>query len=487
MHKSIATMAEESLKKKAADGLFWSGLSSVVQQVLNLMFGVFLARILSESDYGMANLLAVFVALSYLIQEGGFRVALINKKNATYEDFNSVFWTSFLVGLTLYISFFFAMPLFADFFNEPDLTALGRFQFLGVLAASVSIVPSGILTKNLKNKQLAKSAFMAVVLSGSLGLTLAINGFAYWGIAAQSVCYVAVNMIFMWIYCGWKPSLKISFKPVKEMLPFSIKLLMSNIFTSLGDNIFSFVIGKAFNKFQVGIYAQGAKWTTLTQQTISNALDGVSQPLLVKAEERQLQVFNKLMRFCVFVSFPCLLGFAFIAPEIIPLAIGDKWIPSVAILQILCVWGAFYPLNQLYTKQLLTKNKSGWLMWITIAKCLIQIAVVLYTLNRGLEFVALGYVIVSLVFLIVMHFCVSSLTGLTVVQVIKNISPYLLAALCSIFAAWWVSGFVSNIYAVIALKIVITGVLYVGSLYVTGSVILREAMGYVRDRLLRHK
>ena len=296
------TPKPENLKKKAADGLFWSGLGSVTQQVLNLMFGVFLARILSEDDYGMANLLAVFIALSYLIQEGGFRVALINRKNVSYDDYNSVFWTSFLIGLTLYLIFFFTMPLLAGFLNEPDLIPLGRFQFLAVLAASISIVPSGMLTKELKNKCLAKSSFAAVVISGTLGVTLACNGFAYWGIAAQSVCYVTVNMLCMWFYSGWRPSFKFSFKPVLEMLPLSIKLLISNIFTSIGDNLFTFIIGKSYNKYQVGIYAQGAKWTNLGQQTISNALEGVAQPVLVKAAENEKTlVFNKLMRFaCLF-------------------------------------------------------------------------------------------------------------------------------------------------------------------------------------------
>ena len=75
-----------------------------------------------------------------------------------------------------------------------------------------------MLTKELKNKCLAKSSFAAVVISGTLGVTLAYNGFAYWGIAAQSVCYVAVNMMFMWFYSGWRPSFKFSFKPVLEML-----------------------------------------------------------------------------------------------------------------------------------------------------------------------------------------------------------------------------------------------------------------------------
>lgn len=474
----------ENLKKKTADELFWSGLGSVGQQVLNLMFGIFLARILSESDYGMANLLAVFVTLSYLIKEGGFRVALINRKNVTFDDYNSVFWTSLLVGLLLFLIFFFLMPLFADFLNEPELTALGRFQFFGVLISSLSTVPNAILTKTLKNKLIAKSTFVAVVVSGSLGVTLAYNGFAYWGIAAQNNCFVAVNMICMWVYSGWKPKWKFTFKPVLEMLPFSIKLLISNIFTSLGDNLFTFIIGKSYNKYQVGIYAQGAKWTTLGQQTIHTALEGVAQPVMVKAADNEKAlVFNKLMRFCVFVSFPCMLGFGFVSPELIPLVIGDKWIPSVAVLQILCIWAAFYSTYHLYNKQLLSCGQSGALMWITIFRCVAQILTLFFTLSHGLEWIAVGYVSVNLLFLVVIHIITRRFINITVIQVVKNIAPYLLAAVCSIGAAWWVSSFVSNVYAIIVVKITVTAALYVGSLYVSGSVMLRETIGYVKEHI----
>ncbi|MCQ2973202.1 MAG: lipopolysaccharide biosynthesis protein [Bacteroidales bacterium] len=470
----------ENLKKKAANSLFWSGISSVIQQVLNLAFGIFLARLLSESDYGMVNLLAVFIGMAYLIQEGGFRVALINKKDATHEDYNSVFWTSFFIGVFLFLVLFILTPTLANFFNEPELIKLGRFQFLGFLIASLSTIPWAILTKNLKNKEIAKSTFIAIVISDTLGLILAINGFSYWGIASQSVCYVLVLTISMWFYCPWHPSFKISFKPVLKFLPFSIKLLISNIFTSINDNIFSFLLGKSYSKNIVGIYAQANKWTTLGQQTISTAIEGVAQPLLVKADNQQLKVFNKLMRFSVFLSFPCLLGFALISPEIIPIAIGDKWIPCISILQILCVWASFYPIYQLYTKQLLSCKKSGTLMWITIFKCLIQLLVVYFSLSHGLIYVAFGYVLVNILFLIIIHVFVSKQTGLTYLMVIKNIAPYLLITIVSLLGGYFVSSYFSNIYLKLLIKILITGVMYILLLKIFGSVMLKESLQYLK-------
>ena len=65
-------MAEQSLKEKTAKGLFWGGVSNGVQQVLNLLFGLVLARILNAEDYGMVGMLAIFSAIAGTIQESGF-------------------------------------------------------------------------------------------------------------------------------------------------------------------------------------------------------------------------------------------------------------------------------------------------------------------------------------------------------------------------------------------------------------------------------
>ena len=193
------------------------------------------------------------------------------------------------------------------------------------------------------------------------------------------------------------------------------------------------------------------------------------------------------MRFCVFVSLPCLMGFGFVAPEVIPLVIGDKWIPSVTVLQILCIWSAFYSTFHLYNKQLLSCGQSGALMWITIFRCLAQILTLFFTLRNGLECIAIGYVSVNLLFLIVIHFVTNRYINIPTLQVLKNIAPYLLATVGSIAVAWWITGFMSNDYLIIVAKIAITALLYFLSLHICGSVILRESILYVKNMLTHCK
>ena len=82
-------MAEETLKQKTAKGLFWGFINNGTQQLLNLFFGIFLARLLTPADYGMVGMLTIFSLIAGSLQESGFISALANKKEITHDDYPS--------------------------------------------------------------------------------------------------------------------------------------------------------------------------------------------------------------------------------------------------------------------------------------------------------------------------------------------------------------------------------------------------------------
>ena len=92
----------QNLREKTAQGLFWGFLSSGGMQLLNLIIGIFLARLLSPGEYGIVGMLAIFTLLANNLQESGFGVALINIKNITHNDYNSVFWFNVGTSVLLY-------------------------------------------------------------------------------------------------------------------------------------------------------------------------------------------------------------------------------------------------------------------------------------------------------------------------------------------------------------------------------------------------
>lgn len=103
---------------------------------------------------------------------------------------------------------------------------------------------------------------------------------------------------------------------------------------------------------------------------ITGMVSGVAQPVLTEVANdagRQRNVFRKMLRFTAFISFPAMFGLALIAHELIVISVTDKWLDSVPILQLLCIWGAFLPILSLYSNLIISKGKSDIYMWNTIA------------------------------------------------------------------------------------------------------------------------
>jgi O-antigen/teichoic acid export membrane protein len=478
-------MTKESLKAKTAKGLFWGGLSNGLQQIIGAVFGIIIARILSPDDYGLIGMLAIFTAIANTILDSGFTTALVNRKEIKHEDYNAVFWFSLFAGILLYVILFFSAPLIAQFYNKPELIPLSRFLFLSFLIGSTGIAHNAILFKKMMVKERAKIDIAAVSVSGIVGLILAIKGFAYWGIAIQAVIQTSVAVILRWVSSPLKPTFSFHIGPLKEMFGFGSKLLATNILTQVNANVFSVLLGKFYNEEQVGYYGQGNKWMQLGFMTIGGMISGVAQPIFVEAHEdpsRQRNVFRKILRFGAMISFPAMLGIAFVGEEFILITIGEKWLESVPFMQLLCIWGAFGYIWSLYTSLLMVYGKSNVYLFGMIFICLLQLTAVLLMFPFGIFPMVGIYVFIYFIGLLIWHHFVNKLIGLTLLDVIKDILPYLLTSLGAFSIVWFLIRGIENIYLLFALKISIVGIIYIAVLYGSNSVIFKESIEFFKGK-----
>ncbi len=478
-------MADQSLKAKTAKGLLWGGLNNGLQQLLNLVFGIFLARLLTPEDYGMVGMLAIFSLIASSIQESGFTAALANKKDIRHEDYNAVFWCSFFIAVVLYIILFLCSPFIADFYGQPELTPLGRYMFLSFVLSSLGTAHSAYMFRNLKTKDRALSNIISLALSGIVAIILAFNGFAYWGIATQTLVFVGSNTIGYWILSGWRPTLHINLSPVKSLLGFSSRILVTYIFSHINNNIFAVVLGKFYSGEEVGYYNQANKWNTMAHTMITGMLNGVAQPVLAQAaneQERQQRIFRKMLRFTAFVSFPAMLGLSLIAPEFITIAITDKWLKSAEILQILCIGGAFIPIAALHSNLIISKGKSNIYMWNTIILGLIQLATILLLKDYGIMTMVMVYVAINISWLFVWHHFVWREIRLSLIHVLVDIAPFAAAAAAVMAITHLATSSIDNNYLSIATKIAMAATLYILIMWASGSVIFKECVEYFRKK-----
>ena len=478
-------MTKQSLKDKTAKGLFWGGVSNGIQQLLNLLFGIFLARLLTPADYGMVGMLTIFSALASILQEGGFISALTNRKKTEHKDYNAVFWFSLLMGISLYTLLYFTAPLIADFYEQPELTVLARLSFIGFLISSTNVAPRAYLFKHLKTKENAIISFLSLTLSGIVGITLAANGFAYWGIAIQSIAYTLSTTIFSYYFAGWYPSWKVDFTPIKEMIGYSSKLIVTHTFHIINANLFSVLLGKFYTEKEVGYFNQANKWNTMGYTTINGMITSVAQPVFASISEDkgyQLKALRKMLRFTAIVSFPAMFGLSLTAPELITLAITDKWLPSAQIMQILCIGGAFLPISNLFSQLLLSRGHSSTYMWCTILLSTLQLLTATVTYPYGIQTMLYAFVIVNTGWMFVWQHFVRREIGLTCLSLLKDICPYLLLSGVLVILAQYATLGIESTSIRLACKIVGVGGCYILILGLIKSVILQESIAFFQNK-----
>ena len=478
-------MTEETLKDKTARGLLWGMVNNGTTQLLNLVIGIVLGRLLSPADYGITGVLAIFTALAGDLQSAGFTQALINIKQPTDRDYNSVFWFNVLMSIGLYAVLFCAAPLIALFLHQPVLTSVSRVLFLTFVISSLGIVHNAYLAKNLMVKEQAVAGIVALVCSGTVGIVLAWRGQAYWALVWQQIIYISMMNLVRLHYSRWRPSWHLDFGPVRRMFPFAVNLLGTKVLTTLSQNILTFIFGRMLPIDAVGNFSQANKWNTMGHSLVSGTLQQVAQPVMTEIaadDEREVRVFRKMLRFTAFLSFPAMFGLVLVAREFILLTVGSQWLGCVPLLQILCIGGAFMPVYTMYQNLVISKGRSDIYLWCSTVQIVLQIALVLYFAPRGITAMVAASTLFNMVYLLVWHWQVQRTLKLSLIAVVKDLAPFCLAAVgvmvLTYYATTWLHG---NLWLFLS-RVVIAAALYFAVMKLARATILEECLRFVRKR-----
>ena len=509
----------ESLKEKTAKGLFWGGMNNGVQQLLGLAFGIILGRLLDPSDYGMTAMLAVFSVIANELQSSGFKTGLINLETPRHEDYNAVFWFNIVAGAIIYVVLFLCAPLIADYYHQPKLIPLSRYVFLGFVFSSFGIAQSAYMTKQMQIKQIAKCGMTAMMASSIVSVILAALGFGYWALATQYLMYIAINTLLLWYFSPWRPtylrftvySLRFTvYEPLRKLFPFSVRIMLSAILTQVNGNIMNLLLGHYHGEANTGHYNQAFQWSSKGYLLVGNMVKQVDQTVLVglhDERERQLAVLRKMMRFTAFIAFPLLFGLGMVSHEFIVLAIKAKWAFAASLLPYLCLCGAFMPLSTLLTDAIISHKRSDIYLWNTFVLGILQIGLMVGLWRQGILVMVVAYTLLNIIWVFVWHFFVQRLMNYSLLDFLKDIVPFALAAAGVMVVTWLVTEFTVysffansggiagvqftddylKLWVLLLSRVIMATALYLIVMRVAGAVILKECLAFIKKSTVNRK
>lgn len=369
-------MTEESLKNKTIKGVAWSGIDNVTQYGVSFVVSIVLARLLSPDDYGLIGIIAIFTAVCSTFIYAGFGTALIRKKDATDEDYNTVFLVNLVTSLFLYVVIYLCSPLIADFFKREELIALTRVSALGMIIGALALVQQTILTKRIDFKTQTKITFIASIVSGAVGIVMALIGFGVWALVYQGLVSGIVRTMLLWIYNKWIPNLRFSNKSFQELFGFGWKLMVSGLLDTVWKQLYQVVVGKFYNPATLGQYTRANGFSELFSSNLTSVVQRVTYPVLSNIQdekERMVVAYRKIIKFTMFISTIAMFALGAVSEPLLYCLIGPKWHEAATYLPLICISASTYPIHALNLNMLQVQGRSDLFLGLEIIKKIIAV------------------------------------------------------------------------------------------------------------------
>ena len=370
-------MPKESLKDKTVKGVGWSAIDNVVQTGVTFVVSIVLARLLTPDDYGLIGIIAIFTTVCTALINGGFTTALIRKKDATDDDYNTAFIVNLVVSLVLYAIIFLSSPLIADFFGREELLALTRVSSLGIIIGALALVQQTRLTKRIDFKSQTKITLIASVSSGIVGIVLAVLGFGVWSLVAQQLMSHCLRTVLLWFVNKWIPSLRFSSKSFHEMFGFGWKMMVSSVIDTVWKELYQVVVGKFYSPATLGQYTRSKQFSKLFSTNLTSVIQRVTYPVLSNIQddkERMVAAYRKIIKITMFVTAISMFFLGAISEPLLYCLIGPKWHEAATYLPLICISGSLYPLHAINLNMLQVQGRSDLFLGLEIVKKIIVLA-----------------------------------------------------------------------------------------------------------------
>lgn len=424
------------LKNKTVNGFIWSFVDNFSVQLGQFIIGIILARLLEPKEFGLIGMITIFITLSQWFISSGFGQALIRKKNCTDADYSTVFIFNIGSGIILYFILFLSAEPISVFFNEPQLNSLIKVLGFSLIIISFTIIQQTQLVKDLDFKKQTKISIISAVISGTIGISAAIYGFGVWSLVYKSLSEYLIRSLLLWKWSKWMPSLTFSVSSFKELFGFGHKLMLRGLIYTIFNNIYYIIIGKYFSAAQLGFYTRAEQFNRLPSSNINKVVNQVSYPVLSNLQDDPValkKTYIKLFTTLVFITSTLMLTLAAIAEPLIIVTIGEKWRPTIEILQPLCFVGLLYPLADYNLTILKVKGLSGLILKLELFKRLLSIPVIIIGIYFGIKALIYAMILLSLIeFLINAHYSGKQISYSLKDQIKDNTPNFIVASIVGI-------------------------------------------------------
>ena len=391
-------MTQDTLGSRIRRGLAWKAGSQVTLQISRTVVALFIARLLTPHDWGLAAMVIAFGGLVALFTDNALGTALVQRRRLLEGDRSTVFWLNVGIGVVLTLAGILLAAPVAKLYGEPAVAPLFAVFSITFLMRSLGTTQAALLTRSMQFRNLELPAMSASIAGAVAGITMALADFGAWAIIGQQVVEAATSTVLLWYFSPWRPSMRFSTASLRRLGSFAANVFGENLVSQANATSSTVLMGRVLGAASLGTYTLASSVVLMPFWRIAVPLQQVFFPAFSRLNddrERLAAMWIRASRFVGFISFPSLVGLAIVAPDFVQFVLGPKWSGATPVIQILASAGLVLSLQTLSGEALLALGRARTLFRFTVFAVVVSLSAL--ALALGLQWGIVGVATTALV------------------------------------------------------------------------------------------
>ena len=480
------------MSKRVASGVAWNIAEKIGSTLLQAIVSIIVANRIMPDDMGIIAVLTVFVTLSQVVIDSGFSQTLIRKANATAEDFKAVFRFNLIASVALYAILTATTPWVASYYGWELIRKVAPVLYLLLPLNALCVIQNTIMVKEFRFAQLSTIIFFSSLISGILAIVMALTGFGIWSLVGQRVSMMATKAILLWWKSPWRWRRDIRTGSLREMTPYSLRLIATDMITAIYNNIAQLFIGKIYSADMLGYYNQAQKLKDMPVNATMQSIQSVTFPALAKISDNPTKFdegYRRVLMLTAFIMLPVMTGLIATADDIYMLLLKPQWHPAIPYFRIMCLIGIFYPISAIAYNVLKVRINGAIILRLEIIKKVIMTIILATTIPISVMAIAWGMVAAAACEMVLNIGATLRYAGLKLKSLARTLLP-IIALTAVMYLATEMVGYQIENLAVglrLAIKIGVGIISYVAISFITRMEAFDEALAIAKQFLNKQK
>jgi O-antigen/teichoic acid export membrane protein len=337
----------ESIRPKVVRSGFWSLGGNWFSRVLGIIKMIILARLLSPLDFGIIGLAILSINALNVFSETGIESALIQKDKIGRAELDTAWTIAIVRGLVLFILLFLSAGWFASYFGNITLKPVLEIMSVTFLIGGCTNIGIVFFQKELEFKKKVLLDSTADIAGAVSAVFLALYIRNVWALVIGTVVWVTVKCLISYWLHPYRPKIRWDWPVAKNLLNFGKHILL---------------VGKLLGLTLLGFYTMAYNIANIPVSSLAGVAGKISFPaysLMEKEADRLRAAFVQVFEAVVIILLPLTGLIILLARDFTLVCLGEKWLPMVPALRVLCLLGLFRSITNLFAPVQLAMNKPN--------------------------------------------------------------------------------------------------------------------------------